>query len=86
MALEKFHFATSDGTKIVVPFLNDKLSYKQAKKIRAEHKDDDEALGEAFMAAALSDKEFEIVDNLSLRDYSKFLKGWTEAGDAGVGE
>lgn len=86
MALEKFHFEASDGTKIDVPFLNDKLSYKQARKLRKQYSDNTEELGDAFTEAALDKADLEKVENLSLRDYNRFVTGWMEAEDTPVGE
>lgn len=87
MALEKYHFVSADGnTKIDVHFLNDKLSYRKAKKIRDEYKDRQDELGDAFMEAALTPEELEKVENLSLRDYTTFMQGWMESEGNDLGE
>lgn len=87
MALEKYHFVSGDGeTKLDVHYLNDKLSFKQANALRKKHKDDNEALSEAFMKAALTKEEFTKVEELSLRDYQRFMSEWAEAEDTSVGE
>ena len=87
MALEKFHFVSADGnTKIDVHYLNDKLSYRKAKNIRDEYKDRQDELGDAFMEAALEPAELDKVEELSLRDYTAFMKGWMESEDNNLGE
>lgn len=86
MALEQFHFESSDGTKIDCPFLNDKITYKQAKKIRKDHRHDEEAIQDEFLEVGLDAKTREQVENLSLRDFQKFVEGWAESGDATLGE
>ena len=47
----------------------------------------EEALLEAAAAKDGYPKDFiEAIDNLSMRDYTNFFKGWAEAGDANLGE
>lgn len=86
MALEKYHFTAGDGTKIDVHYLNDKLSFKAAKKLRKEHGNNNEALADAFMEAALTSEELDKVENLSLRDYGRFMTGWMESEEVEPGE
>ncbi|MDO5535370.1 MAG: hypothetical protein Q4F65_12055 [Propionibacteriaceae bacterium] len=88
MALEKFHFTTSTGETIAVHYLNDALGYRAAQKIRKKHGDDYEALMDAFIAAALDKNVQDKLDQMSIRDFSAFIKGWSEGDDdtASVGE
>lgn len=86
MALEKFHFEASDGTTIDVHYMMDKLSYKKMRKIRKDYPDDGEAQGDALLEAALDKDELNKVENLSMRDFDAFMTGWSESGDASLGE
>lgn len=85
MALEKFHFTTSDGKKIDVPFAKDALKRKQIRKINEEVNSPAEA-EDAMCKAAFDKKTYDIIDNLSLRDYEEFMLGWMEEGNPNVGE
>lgn len=89
MALERFHFTASDGTEFDVPFAYDKLRRKHLRRITKEHKDDPQAQEEAMLEACMSEKEIAQIDELTVRDYIKFIKGWMESDDdddAPVGE
>ena len=81
MALEKFHFTASTGEKFDVGFMNDLLSYRAAKKLRKQYKDDAEGLSEAFIEQALDADTLDKVENLSLRDFNDFMTGWTQTSD-----
>ena len=86
MALEKLHFTASDGTTIDVHYMQDKLSYKRMRSIRKEFADNTEEMGDAFLEAALDKADLEKVENLSMRDFSRFMTEWSESEDAPVGE
>lgn len=81
MALEKFHFTASTGEKFAVGFMNDLLSYRKAKNLRKQYKDDPEALADAFIDQTLDADTLEKVENLSLRDFNDFMTGWTQNED-----
>ena len=86
MALEKFHFEASDGTKIDVPFMMDAVSYKQMRKLGKQYKDDQGELGDATLEAALAPDELEKVENLTMRDFNRFMGEWAQDGDASLGK
>lgn len=86
MALEKFHFEASDGTTLDVHYMMDKLSYKEMRKIRKEFATDSEAQGDAILEAGLDKDDYKKVENLSMRDFDAFMTGWSESGDASLGE
>lgn len=86
MALEKFHFEASDGTTLDVHYMMDKLSYKEMRKIRKEFATDSEAQGDAILEAGLDKEDYKKVENLSMRDLERFMSGWSESGDASLGE
>ncbi|MBA1834166.1 hypothetical protein [Corynebacterium wankanglinii] len=85
MALEKFHYTTSDGTKIDVHYAKDILKRKQIRKINEEAANPADA-EEAMVKAAFDKKTYDIIDNLSIRDYEAFMLGWMEEGNPNVGE
>ena len=76
MATEKMQFESSNGEKFELPFLADALSVKQARALRKKHKDDVEALSDAFMEAALPKEDYDRVMELSLRDFERFSSEW----------
>ncbi|WP_018024364.1 hypothetical protein [Corynebacterium ulceribovis] len=87
MALEKFHFTTADGVEIVVPFYLDAIKRKHIKKIKQLMKEagsptdaDDDVL---FEYANLDEKTLDQIDELSGRDYMKFMEGWMEESKLG---
>ena len=86
MALEKFHFTTADDKTLDLPFLKDAITRKEGKKLfkagKAEDVDDD-AL---FTAAKFDKATMDIIDNMSMRDYERFITEWTEQGDTPLGE
>lgn len=98
MAMERFHFETSTGEKIDVPFFEDSFTRKEMKKLnkdlrRAEAEGDaDEAAQEESLIVAASKKNgypkdfVELVDNLTMRDYKNFFRGWSEQDGASLGE
>lgn len=94
MALEKFTYETSDGEKITVPFFQDTFTRKDMKKLNkavkasdGDDSDQEEALVEAAAKKNGYPKDFiDKVDNLSMRDYTNFFKGWAEAGETSLGE
>lgn len=99
--LEKFHFEKSDGTTVEVPYLMDSISPRKMKKLQKEMKqlqvaqengdadEDAEMPDEVMMEAALG-KKFtdDVMDNWTMRDYTEFVKGWSNATqeDISVGE
>ncbi|WP_426716406.1 hypothetical protein ACEN19_10065 [Corynebacterium auriscanis] len=87
MALERFHFTTADGKELDLPFLKDAVTRKAFKKVfndsnNADDLDDDEL----FKAAKFDKATVDIIDNMSVRDYEKFIMQWTEQGDTPLGE
>lgn len=87
MALEKFHFTTADDKTLDLPFLKDALTRKAFKAVfknsdDATDLDDDEL----FKAAKFDKATMDVIDNMSMRDYEKFITEWTEQGDAPLGE
>ena len=86
MALEKFHFEATDGTTIDVHYLNDKISYKKMKAIRKKYKGDEDGFGDALMEAALDKEDLDKVEDLSMRDFGRFMEEWAETEDAPLGE
>ena len=86
MALEKLHFEASDGTVLDVHYMQDKLSYKKMRALNKKYKDDQESMGDATLAAALDKEDLEKVEDLSLRDFNRFMEEWGEMGDAKLGE
>lgn len=86
MALEKYHFEASDGTKLDVPFMLDAVSYKQMRKLNKQYKDDQGALGDAALEVALAADEHEKVVNLSMRDFNRFMREWAQDEDAPLGK
>ena len=83
--LEKFHFTTSEGEKLEVPFAKDALRRKQIRKINNECDNPAEA-EEAMVEAAFDKKTQTIIDNMTMRDYESFMRGWMEEGTPNVGE
>ena len=43
-------------------------------------------VGHQFLEAALDKADLEKVENLSMRDFSRFMTEWSESEDAPVGE
>lgn len=86
MALEKYHFEASDGTKLDVPFMLDAVSYKQMRKLSKQYKDDQGALGDAALEVALAADEHEKVVNLSMRDFNRFMSEWAQDEDVSLGK
>lgn len=86
MALEKLHFEATDGTTLDVHYMADKLSYKKMRALRKKHQEDTEALSDAMLEAALDKNELETVENLSLRDFTRFMSEWADMEDATMGE
>lgn len=76
--IEKFHFTTAKGEEITVPYLDDSVSQATARKIRKEFNHDYEALMDAFVDAALPATMVKKLNTLSVRDWDKFITGWTE--------
>ena len=94
MSIEKFTFESANGTKIEVPFFQDTFTRKEMKSLNKALKsakdgesEQEEALLEAAAAKDGYPKGFiDAIDNLSMRDYTNFFKGWAEAGDVNLGE
>ena len=94
MSIEKFTFESANGAKIEVPFFQDTFTRKEMKKLNKALKsakdgesEQEEALLEAAAAKDGYPEDFiDAIDNLSMRDYTNFFKGWAEAGDANLGE
>lgn len=87
MALERFHFTTADGKELDLPFLKDALTRKAFKAVfknssNPEDLDDDEL----FKAAKFDKATMDTIDNMSVRDYEKFITQWTEQEDTPLGE
>ena len=77
MSIEKFTFESANGTKIEVPFFQDTFTRKEMKKLNKALKSAKDGYPKDFI---------DTIDNLSMRDYTNFFKGWAEAGDANLGE
>lgn len=88
MALERFHFTAADGTEFDVHYAYDKLRRKDLRRIQDEFEDDPAGQEEAMLEACLDKKDIEKLDELSMRDYLKFIKGWMQQDEEGpaVGE
>lgn len=91
MSLERFHFTTADGKELDLPFYQDKVSMKEARKVREAIKAANGSLEDVddnvfFEAAKLDKKTLDVIENMSLRDYTKFLTGWMEADSGVLGE
>ena len=87
MALEKFHFTTCDDVDIVVPYYLDAVNRKGMKKIQKLAKDaggfenlDDDVL---FEHANIGKDTMAKIDEMSMRDYLKFLDQWMEESTVG---
>lgn len=87
MSLEQFHFTNAAGEEITVPFYQDAVKRKDLKKLQVEIKEagGPENLDEDrfFHYAKLSDKTIEFIDELSIRDYKRFVEEWMEASELG---
>lgn len=90
MAVEKFHFTTSEGVEIVTPYMVDAINRKTMKKIQKEaeelggfHNLEDERL---FEAAGLAKDLCNQLDELSMRDYTAWFTQWADTGEIGLGE
>lgn len=87
MALERFHFETSDGDKIDIPFMKDGIRRKAMNKLNKDYKDRQEEMDEGLLRAAKIDKKtMDIIDEMTLRDYQSFMLGWSEQDDVSLGE
>lgn len=85
--LEKYHFKTSDNTEIVVPLMQDVIRRKAFKNIQKDYAEKPGEIDDALFEAAKFDKKtMDQLDDLTMRDYQEFVKGWMGQGDAPVGE
>lgn len=87
MALEKFHFTTSEGVEITVPYFKDAVLRKEMRKVQKLAKEaggfenlDDDVL---YEAAKLDQATIDALDEMTLRDYEDFNAQWTEASKTG---
>lgn len=87
MAMEKFHFEATDGTKIDIPFFVDAVKRKDMKKVHKmsievgglENVDPDVVL----KAANISQATFDKIDDMSMRDFNAFFSGWMNESKTG---
>ena len=87
MALEQFHFTTSDSDDITVPYAFDSIRRKEMRKITNQYKDNQEDMDLALMkAAGFTKEQLDMVDNMTMRDYQKFTTGWMDSDDMPVGK
>lgn len=85
--LEKFHFETSEGEKIAVHHMKDVIRRKALRKIQKDYADRPEEQDDAlFEAAGFDKKTLDIIENMTMRDYENFVKGWSEQDGASLGE
>lgn len=82
-----FHFESSEGVKIDVPFMQRCLRIKQIRQINKQYKDDQENLSWALLEAALPADDVAKVEDLFMDDFEKFMTAWTgNDEDASLGE
>lgn len=89
MALEQFHFTPSDDSEaIVVPYFVDAVKRRDMRRLQKQAKEqggfenlDDDVL---FEAAGFDAAIIERLDDLSMRDFTVFVKQWADtSGDLG---
>lgn len=89
MALEKFHFATTDGdTKIAFPYMEDVVSARWARD-NATRLNEEGVWPALEHVAAMNDtnaKAYEKILDLPLREFNRFSRAWQEGRSASLGE
>ena len=78
MANENFHFESSKGVKLNVPFMQDILTLEKLEELQEKHGGNDEKMTMEVMTTMLPKASVEKIRKLPLRDLNKFVLGWTE--------
>lgn len=84
VAMEKYHYKSSEGVKITVPWPGKSL---RARDLRALKKIEDvEDRGWAMLEKVADEENFEKVLDLLADDLSDFFEGWNSNGKVATGE
>lgn len=78
-------FITSDGTEIVVPWIEDVVSFNKMEEMR-KSSDNEEELALNLMDSILPEATVKEIRDLPMREILLFIEHWTNGREAAMGE